>query len=125
MTTTTAETKSGGGFWPATLAVAQRIGRSLMLPIAVLPAAALLLRLGQPDLLGPEGSGLGRCCRRHRRRRQRAVRQPAAAVRRRCGDRLRPQGRRVDRACGSGGLPRLQGRRRRDVATHPGGGRRG
>ncbi len=30
----------------------QRIGRSLMLPIAALPAAALLLRLGQPDLLG-------------------------------------------------------------------------
>lgn len=29
----------------------QRIGRSLMLPIAVLPAAALLLRFGQPDLL--------------------------------------------------------------------------
>jgi len=30
----------------------QRIGRSLMLPIAALPAAALLLRLGQDDLLG-------------------------------------------------------------------------
>lgn len=29
----------------------QKIGRSLMLPVAVLPAAALLLRLGQPDLL--------------------------------------------------------------------------
>ncbi|ENH97719.1 PTS system N-acetylglucosamine-specific transporter subunit IIABC [Gracilibacillus halophilus YIM-C55.5] len=29
----------------------QRIGKSLMLPIAVLPAAALLLRLGQDDLL--------------------------------------------------------------------------
>ncbi len=29
----------------------QRIGKALMLPIAVLPAAALLLRLGQPDLL--------------------------------------------------------------------------
>jgi N-acetylglucosamine PTS system EIICBA or EIICB component len=28
----------------------QKIGKSLMLPIAVLPAAALLLRLGQPDL---------------------------------------------------------------------------
>jgi len=33
------------------LAVLQRIGRSLMLPIAVLPAAALLLRFGQPDML--------------------------------------------------------------------------
>jgi PTS system N-acetylglucosamine-specific IIC component len=30
----------------------QRLGRSLMLPIAALPAAGLLLRLGQPDLLG-------------------------------------------------------------------------
>jgi PTS system N-acetylglucosamine-specific IIC component len=30
----------------------QPIGRALMLPIAVLPIAALLLRLGQPDLLG-------------------------------------------------------------------------
>jgi len=27
--------------------VLQRVGRSLMLPIAVLPAAAILLRLGQ------------------------------------------------------------------------------
>ncbi|WP_299958588.1 PTS transporter subunit EIIC [uncultured Modestobacter sp.] len=30
----------------------QRLGRSLMLPIAALPAAGLLLRLGQDDLLG-------------------------------------------------------------------------
>src|SRR3981081_3583455 len=29
----------------------QRIGGALMLPIAVLPIAGLLLRLGQPDLL--------------------------------------------------------------------------
>ena len=34
------------------LAGLQRLGRSLMLPIAALPAAALLLRLGQDDLLG-------------------------------------------------------------------------
>jgi PTS system N-acetylglucosamine-specific IIC component len=33
------------------LGALQSLGRSLMLPIAVLPAAALLLRLGQPDLL--------------------------------------------------------------------------
>lgn len=33
-------------------AALQRIGKSLMLPIAVLPAAGLLLRLGQDDLLG-------------------------------------------------------------------------
>ncbi|MFF8766207.1 PTS transporter subunit EIIC [Nocardiopsis dassonvillei] len=45
------------------LAVLQRLGRSLMMPIAVLPAAAILLRLGQPDLLGADGlaglSGMG------------------------------------------------------------------
>ena len=28
-----------------------RLGKALMLPIAVLPIAGLLLRLGQPDLL--------------------------------------------------------------------------
>ncbi|GAA0522206.1 PTS sugar transporter subunit IIA [Saccharopolyspora subtropica] len=39
------------------LALLQRLGRSLMLPIAVLPAAALLSRLGQPDLLGEKGLG--------------------------------------------------------------------
>lgn len=36
----------------AAMAVLQRLGRSLMLPIAVLPAAGLLLRLGQDDLVG-------------------------------------------------------------------------
>ena len=41
---------SPGGF-DRVLGALQSIGRSLMLPIAVLPAAALLLRLGQPDLL--------------------------------------------------------------------------
>src|SRR5450755_2214511 len=30
----------------------QQLGRALMLPIAVLPIAGLLLRMGQPDLLG-------------------------------------------------------------------------
>ncbi|AKT50435.1 PTS transporter subunit EIIC [Arsenicicoccus sp. oral taxon 190] len=34
-----------------------KFGRSLMLPIASLPAAALLLRLGQPDMLGADGLG--------------------------------------------------------------------
>lgn len=29
----------------------QRLGKALMLPIAVLPAAGLLLRLGAPDVL--------------------------------------------------------------------------
>ena len=39
------------------LAPVQKFGRSLMLPIAALPAAALLLRLGQDDLLGPDRLG--------------------------------------------------------------------
>ena len=48
--TTTKPEKSGlriPGF-----AQLQRLGKSLMLPIAVLPAAGILLRLGQDDLLG-------------------------------------------------------------------------
>lgn len=36
---------------PRTVEGLQRLGRALMLPIAVLPVAGLLLRLGQPDLL--------------------------------------------------------------------------
>ncbi|MBK0867141.1 PTS transporter subunit EIIC [Saccharopolyspora sp. HNM0986] len=43
---------SGGGSSSKGFALLQRLGRSLMLPIAVLPAAALLQRLGQEDLLG-------------------------------------------------------------------------
>ncbi len=39
------------------LAPVQKFGTSLMLPIAALPVAALLLRLGQPDLLGADGAG--------------------------------------------------------------------
>ncbi|MET7382478.1 PTS transporter subunit EIIC [Streptomyces sp. NPDC005526] len=52
MTTATAapaaDKKKGAGV----MAVLQRIGRSLMLPVAVLPAAALLVRLGNTDMLG-------------------------------------------------------------------------
>jgi PTS system N-acetylglucosamine-specific IIC component len=40
------------------LGVLQRLGRSLMLPIAALPVAAILLRLGQPDMLGAGTTGL-------------------------------------------------------------------
>ncbi|MFE2939070.1 PTS transporter subunit EIIC [Streptomyces sp. NPDC059255] len=36
----------------AVMSVMQRIGRSLMLPVAVLPAGALLVRLGNADMLG-------------------------------------------------------------------------
>lgn len=53
MTTTEAPGKKRKGF-PG-FAQLQRIGRSLMLPIASLPAAALLLRLGQADMLGADG----------------------------------------------------------------------
>ncbi|MET8135045.1 MULTISPECIES: PTS transporter subunit EIIC [unclassified Streptomyces] len=35
----------------------QKMGRSLQLPIAVLPAAGILNRLGQPDVFGAEGLG--------------------------------------------------------------------
>ncbi len=49
--TSVSDVAKGGGRIRG-LASLQRIGRSLMLPVAVLPAAALLLRLGQPDLLG-------------------------------------------------------------------------
>ncbi|QES48445.1 PTS sugar transporter subunit IIA [Streptomyces venezuelae] len=45
-----AEKKKGS----AAMAVMQRIGRSLMLPVAVLPAGALLIRLGQSDMLGKD-----------------------------------------------------------------------
>ncbi|MEU3991265.1 PTS transporter subunit EIIC [Streptomyces platensis] len=51
-TATAAPDKKGRG--SRAMAVAQRIGRSLMLPIATLPAAALMVRLGQPDMLGRE-----------------------------------------------------------------------
>ncbi|QBI52756.1 PTS system glucose-specific EIICB component [Streptomonospora litoralis] len=48
-----------GGSTSTVLGVLQRIGRSLMMPIAVLPAAAILLRLGQGDLLGSNGDDPG------------------------------------------------------------------
>lgn len=38
-----------------TFSVLQKVGSSLMLPVSVLPAAGLLLRLGQDDLLGKYG----------------------------------------------------------------------
>ena len=44
-------TKDSGPRIPG-FAQLQRLGKSLMLPIALLPAAGILLRLGQPDLLG-------------------------------------------------------------------------
>jgi PTS system N-acetylglucosamine-specific IIC component len=38
----------------------QKLGRSLQLPIAVLPAAGILLRLGQPDVFGEQGLHWGK-----------------------------------------------------------------
>ena len=55
MSSTGATADSGRKF--KGLAGLQRLGRSLMLPIAALPAAALLLRLGQADMLGEDGLG--------------------------------------------------------------------
>lgn len=55
MSSTSATAESGRK--TSRLAGLQRLGRSLMLPIAALPAAALLLRLGAPDMLGEEGLG--------------------------------------------------------------------
>jgi N-acetylglucosamine PTS system EIICBA or EIICB component len=49
--TSSGGTTAGTGTWEKVLGALQSVGRSLMLPIAVLPAAALLLRLGQDDLL--------------------------------------------------------------------------
>jgi len=54
VSTSTAEGTKGRG---RAFAGLQRFGRSLMLPIATLPAAGLLLRLGQDDLLGKDGLG--------------------------------------------------------------------
>jgi PTS system N-acetylglucosamine-specific IIC component len=48
----TADASTGAPRRRVGLAGAQRLGRSLMLPIAALPAAGLLLRLGQADMLG-------------------------------------------------------------------------
>ncbi|KOU47540.1 hypothetical protein ADK54_13150 [Streptomyces sp. WM6378] len=49
-TDATEKKKKGSGV----MAVMQRVGRSLMLPVAVMPAAALLVRLGNTDMLGRE-----------------------------------------------------------------------
>ncbi|MEV6736815.1 PTS transporter subunit EIIC [Streptomyces sp. NPDC051104] len=58
MSTATATTaapakKRGSGLFQGL----QKVGRSLQLPIAVLPAAGILLRLGQPDVFGDDGLG--------------------------------------------------------------------
>jgi N-acetylglucosamine PTS system EIICBA or EIICB component len=51
-TTKAQGTSSKSGLRIPGFAQMQRLGKSLMLPIAVLPAAGILLRLGQDDMLG-------------------------------------------------------------------------
>lgn len=51
-TSASPEAAKKDSFGSRAFAQAQRLGKSIMLPIAVLPAAGILLRLGQPDLLG-------------------------------------------------------------------------
>lgn len=52
MSTTREAPKKKSGLHIPGFAQLQRLGKSLMLPIALLPAAGILLRLGAPDLLG-------------------------------------------------------------------------
>lgn len=55
MSTATEGVGADAGKNRAWLAWLQKLGRSLMLPIASLPVAGLMLRLGQDDLLGKNG----------------------------------------------------------------------
>jgi N-acetylglucosamine PTS system EIICBA or EIICB component len=58
MSTATAPTAAPRKKWGSGLFQGlQKVGRSLQLPIAVLPAAGILLRLGQPDVFGKDGLG--------------------------------------------------------------------
>ncbi|WP_324784103.1 PTS transporter subunit EIIC [Streptomyces sp. H51] len=58
MSTATAPTAAPSKKWGSGLLQAlQKVGRSLQLPIAVLPAAGILLRLGQNDVFGQDGLG--------------------------------------------------------------------
>ena len=106
------------------LAPLQKFGRSLMLPIAVLPAAGCCSGSASPTCSARTarlGAGRGR----RRRGRRRDLRQPAAALRGRHRDRHGQEGRRLDRAGCRRRLPGLQGRRRRDVAVRARPARRG
>ncbi|MDU5162300.1 MAG: PTS transporter subunit EIIC, partial [Winkia neuii] len=49
--------KRGAALRGKLFSLAQRLGRSLMLPIAVLPVAAIFVRFGQADMLGERGVG--------------------------------------------------------------------
>src|SRR6266571_8904633 len=51
VTSTSSSSPTSSSTWTRILAASQALARSLMLPVAVLPVAGLLLRLGQPDVL--------------------------------------------------------------------------
>ena len=95
----------------------QRLGKSLMLPIAVLPAAGILLRLGQHDLLGrikapvigPFFKAMSAAGGAH-------FRQSSAAVRGRRRHRVRQESRRFHRARRGRRLSGDGGRVQDDVA---------
>lgn len=59
MSAESADTAVGPGRvrWNNLFQALQKMGRSLQLPIAVLPAAGILNRLGQPDVFGADGLG--------------------------------------------------------------------
>ena len=88
-----------------------------MLPIAALPVAALLLRLGQPDLLGADGLGWDRVAAVIGAAGNALFANLALLFARRRRDRHGQEGRRLDRTRRGRRLPRLQGRRRRDLAV--------
>ncbi|MCC3767234.1 PTS transporter subunit EIIC [Streptomyces sp. UNOC14_S4] len=57
MTTDAAAAPRGKKWAQSLFSNLQKMGRSLQLPIAVLPAAGILNRLGQPDVFGKDGLG--------------------------------------------------------------------
>ncbi|MEU6145202.1 PTS transporter subunit EIIC [Streptomyces sp. NPDC047081] len=57
MSADTTETPPERRRWQSAFQGLQKMGRSLQLPIAVLPAAGILNRLGQPDVFGDDGLG--------------------------------------------------------------------
>ncbi|GAA2798884.1 PTS transporter subunit EIIC [Streptomyces showdoensis] len=57
MSSTSAAAAPKKSHWNGFFQGLQKMGRSLQLPIAVLPAAGIIGRLGQPDVFGDEGLG--------------------------------------------------------------------
>ncbi len=53
----TGATANQSTWWHTFYGGLQKMGRSLQLPVAVLPAAGILNRLGQPDIFGKDGLG--------------------------------------------------------------------